>query len=178
MKVSAVIQITENQSVTLEDIEHILMPFDKIVSYSKLEIMLSAALLILLTNAFLIRLILQKMSRTFLDNLMILDSTFCMCNIFSLVVMSNLIKLCDFSVPFIFTLNLFNRNVSFVTPLYRYVYVVKHNLVDSVTKRRIFEKCLIAGMTSISVGGAIGIGYYQEKYFPYKGNSKITFTNI
>ena len=92
--------------------------------------------------------------------------------------MSNLIKLCDFFVPYGFTLNLFNRIVSFVTPLYRYVYVVKHNLVDSVTKRRIFEKCLIAGMTSISVGGAIGIGYYQEKYFPYKGNSKITFTNI
>ena len=169
----SVIQITVNQSVTLEDIEHILAPFDKIVTKWKVVVMVSAALLILLTNVFLIRLFLQQKTRTFLDNLMILDSAFCICSILNLVAMSNLIKLCDFFVPYGFTLNLFNRIVSFVTPLYRYVYVVKHNLVDSVTKRRIFEKCLIAGMTSILVGGAIGIVHYQEKYFPYKGDLKL-----
>merc|ERR1711860_305549 len=103
---------------------------------------------------------------------MILDSVSCICNMYSLFVMSNVIKLCNFSVPFIFTLNLFNRNVSFVTPLYRYVCVVHHELVDGGTKRKIFEKSLIAGITSITVGGAAGIVYFREKYFPYKGNSR------
>ena len=169
-----IIPLNENLSgsVILEDIEHILVPFDKILLQWKLNVMLSAALLILLTNVSLIRLIMQKMSKTFLDNLMILDSVSCICNMYSLFVMSNVIKLCNFSVPFIFTLNLFNRNVSFITPLYRYVYVVQHELVDSVTKRRIFENCLIAGITSITVGGATGIVYFREKYFPYKGNSR------
>ena len=155
-----------SESIILEKIEHILVPF---VTNSELVFMLLAACLILVTNAMLIRLILQKISRTFLDNLMILDSVICICNIYSLFVMSNLIKMCSFSVPFIFTLNLFNRNVSFVTPLYRYIYVVKHSLVDSVFKRKIFERILIAGMTTISAGGAAGIVYYREKYFPYKG---------
>ena len=161
-----------SDSVILEDIEHVLVPFDKILTQWKLKVMFSAAMLILLTNVFLIRLILRKLSRTFLDNLMILDSVSCICNMYSLFVMSNVIKLCNFSVPFIFTLNLFNRNVSFVTPLYRYVCVVHHELVDSVTKRKIFEKSLIAGITSITVGGAAGIVYFREKYFPYKGNSR------
>ena len=163
-----------SESLNLEHVDHILMSFDKIVNNLKLEAMFSAALLILLTNAMLIRLILKKMSRTFLDNLMLLDSVFCICNIYSLFVMSNLVGLCEFSVPFIFTLNLFNRTVSFVTPLYRYVFVVKHYLVDSVTKRRTFEKCLITGITSIAGGGATGIFYYREKYFPYKGECHYT----
>ena len=169
-----IIPLNENLSgsVILEDIEHILVPFDKIVTQWKLKVMFSAALLILLTNVSLIRLIMQKMSRTFLDNLMVLDSVSCICNMYSLFVMSNVIKLCNFSVPFIFTLNLFNRIVSFVTPLYRYVYVVQHELVDSDTKRRKFENCLIAGITSITVGGATGIVFFREKYFPYKGNSR------
>ena len=139
-----IISFNENlsDSVILEDIEHIMVPSDKILSQWKLNVMLSAALLILLTNVSLIRLIMQKMSRTFLDNLMVLDSVSCICNMYSFFVMSNVIKLCNFSVPFIFTLNLFNRIVSFVTPLYRYVYVVQHELVDSVTKRRIFENCV------------------------------------
>ena len=107
-----------SESLILEYVDHILMSSDKIVNNLKLGAMFSAALLILLTNAMLIRLILEKMSRTFLDNLMLLDSFFCICNIYSLFVMSNLVKLCEFSVPFIFTLNLFNRTVSFVTPLY------------------------------------------------------------
>ena len=175
-----IISFNENlsDSVILEDIEHILVPFDKILTPWKLKVMFSAALLILLTNVSLIRLIMRKMSRTFLDNLMILDSVSCICNMYSLFVMSNVIKLCNFSVPFIFTLNLFNRIVSFVTPLYRYVYVVQHELVDSVTKRRIFENCLIAGITSVTVGGATGIVYFREKYFPYKGipETKLTFT--
>ena len=175
-----IIPLNENLSgsVILEDIEHILVPFDKIVTQWKLKVMFSAALLILLTNVSLIRLIMQKMSRTFLDNLMVLDSVSCICNMYSFFVMSNVIKLCNFSVPFIFTLNLFNRIVSFVTPLYRYVYVVQHELVDSVTKRRIFENCLIAGITSITVGGATGIVYFREKYFPYKGIPKTKYTFI
>ena len=107
-----------SESLILEYVDHILMSSDKIVNNLKLGAMFSAALLILLTNAMLIRLILEKMSRTFLDNLMLLDSVFCICNIYSLFVMSNLVRLCEFSVPFIFTLNLFNRTVSFVTPLY------------------------------------------------------------
>lgn len=37
-----------------------------------------------------------------------------------------------------------------------------------MTKRRTFEKCLITGITSIAAGGADGIVYYREKYFPYK----------
>ena len=164
------INTNPSESIVLEDVEHILVPFDKIVNYLKLDVMFTAALLILLTNAMMIRLILKKMSRTFLDNLMLLDSVFCICNIYSLFVMSNFVTLCEFSVPFIFTLNLFNRTVSFVTPLYRYVFVVKHYLVDSVTKRRTFEKCLVIGITSIAAGGAAGIVYYREKYFPYKGD--------
>ena len=101
-----IIPLNENLSgsVILEDIEHILVPFDKILLQWKLNVMLSAALLILLTNVSLIRLIMQKMSKTFLDNLMILDSVSCICNMYSLFVMSNVIKLCNFSVPFIFTL--------------------------------------------------------------------------
>ena len=120
MHQGSIILINANlsESLILEHVDHILLSFDKIVNNLKLEAMFSAALLILLTNSMLIRLILKKMSRTFLDNLMLLDSVFCICNIYSLFVMSNLVKLCEFSVPFIFTLNLFNRTVSFVTPLY------------------------------------------------------------
>ena len=162
-----------SESLTLEDIDHILVPFDKIVTDSKLTFMVLSALLILLTNAVLIRLILKKVSRTFLDNLMILDSGFCICNIYSISVMSNLIKLCEFSVPFIFTLSTFNRNVSFVIPLYRYIYVVRHYLLDSLRKRKTFEMMLISGIVANTVGSALGIFHYRELYLPYKSKMRI-----
>ena len=169
------ILINENfsESLTLDDIDHILVPFDKIVNNSKLTVMVLAALLILLTNAILIRLILKKVSRTFLDNLMILDSVFCICNIYSISVMSNLIKLCEFSVPFIFTLSTINRNVSIVIPLYRYVYVVRHHLFDTLFKRKTFEIILISGMVANTAGGALGIFKYRELYLPYKSKIRI-----
>ena len=168
-----IIPINENfsDSLTLENIDRILVPFDKIVTNSKLTVMVLAALLILLTNAILIRLILRNVSRTFLDNLMILDSGFCICNIYSISVMSNLIKLCEFSVPFIFTLSTFNRNVAFVIPLYRYVYVVRHHLLDSLFKRKTFEMILICGIAANTAGGAFGIFNYRELYLPYKSKN-------
>ena len=125
--------------------------------------------------------ILRQLNKTFLDQLIILDSVLCLGNCVSLVasISQNRVetKIFCFFIPFYsFFINVCNRLITIAVVIYRYIHVIKSTWVETKKGRNVltFFICLMIAGSSLSL--TIFSVYYRENSLRYLG--KINFIII
>lgn len=110
----------------------------------------AAMTMILTTNGYLIYFIFSKELTTFLDWLVIFDSSLCITNGFTYftryILGVSVIKkfgTCYFLVFFAFFINISNRLLTIGIVAYRYVFVLKSWLVATPAQRRVFSSLIL-----------------------------------
>ena len=110
----------------------------------------AAMTMILTTNGYLIYFIISKELTTFLDWLVIFDSSLCITNGFTYftryILGVSVIKkfgTCYFLVFFAFFINISNRLLTIAIVAYRYVFVLKNWLVATPAQRRVFSSLIL-----------------------------------
>ena len=127
-------------------------------------------ILILSTNSYLIKFILNQSTKTFLDWMMVFDSFLCICNIITIVyiideeyfkIVKNL-NLCYFLPYFTFFINLCNRLLTIGIVVYRYIFVIKCHLVRTPDQRKTLGAKIFGSILIISFLMTAWATYYRD----------------
>ena len=146
----------ERQNTSLGHVGHVLyldppeQVFPSHVATHMQSISWAAMTMILTTNGYLIYFIFSKELTTFLDWLVIFDSSLCITNGFTYftryILGVSVIKkfgICYFLVFFAFFINISNRLLTIGIVAYRYVFVLKSWLVATPAQRRVFSSLIL-----------------------------------
>ena len=142
---------SKSEPFVFDSIEHILLSYDGDLTSNAVHVVIYlSAFLILITNVSLISMIKKQMTRTFLDQMVLLDLVMCIGNILNLLMFGyrgseDFVGVCTIQPAYAFFLSLFSRVNSFVIVFYRYIFVMKHHLVDNLVKRKHIEGLLKSG---------------------------------
>jgi len=127
---------------------------------------LICVMLILTTNGYLLQFIMKQPTKTFLDWMIVLDTSLCISNISTIIMIGQRI-FCYFIVNFSFFINISNRLLTAGIVIYQYVFVMKSHLVQTTVQRKALEILIIA---SILVPSLLLTGlsvYYKDYYLQY-----------
>ena len=133
--------------------------------------------LIYFSNGYLIAFILkQAKAKTGLDWLIIIDSALCICSTFGILrsVIYNTekignIHLCSLFIFLYYFINVSNMINTICITLYRYVFVVKYDVLQERAQRKVFEQTLISSIFLIPAVFTGYAFYYKNSYFYYLG---------
>ena len=164
------------ENLIFEQIEHSVHYDDKNLVNTQIFMtgQLICVMLILATNGYLLQFIMKQPTKTFLDWMMILDTSLCISNIVIVIMIGQRI-FCYFIINFGFFINISNRLLTAGIVVYRYVFVMKSNLVQTTFQRKALEILIIVSIlvpSSLLTGFAI---YYKDYYLQYL--SKFNFKN-
>ena len=130
---------------------------------------LICVMLILTTNGYLLQFIMKQPTKTFLDWMMILDTSLCISNIVNVIMIGQRF-FCYFIINFAFFINISNRLLTAGIVVYRYIFVMKSHLVQTTFQRKVLETSIIASIlvpSSLLTGFAV---YYKDYYLQYLSN--------
>ena len=133
------------ENLIFEQIEHSVHYDDKNLVNTQIFMtgQLICVMLILATNGYLLQFIMKQPTKTFLDWMMILDTSLCISNIV-IVIMIGQRFFCYFIINFGFFINISNRLLTAGIVVYRYIFVMKSHLVQTTFQRKILETSIIA----------------------------------
>ena len=137
-------------------------------------------LLIISLNGTIVKIIMKQERKTFLDWMIVIDSHLCIGTILSLAMFISNAPLTEFGciikIGIMFFISIINRIVSVMIVIYRAIYVLMPQLVDTQTKRRIINVILFGSLNFLSVGSTLGMAIYREQYKSFKGLIRISST--
>ena len=128
-------------------------------------------ILILSTNSYLTKFILNQSSKTFLDWMMVFDSFLCICNIITIAYIideeyfkiGKNLNLCYFLPYFTYFINLCNRLLTIGIVLYRYIFVIKCHLVRTPDQRKTLGSKIFGSIIIVSLLMTAWATYYRAK---------------
>ena len=125
-----------------------------------------ATLLVLATNIPLIVLIMRSTTKTFLDWMIILD---CMIGAVSMVCSSavqlKINNLCFMTFIVLF-LTLVNRFLNVGISVYRFVFILHSNMVESKRQQTIFQDSILSFIIFPALLLTVSTVYFRDNYFP------------
>ena len=160
--------------ITIDNIEH---TFPSEISINVQILSWITLILINTSNGYVIYII-TKQLKTALDWLFLMDSILCIFNSIPVIrlgivghsVYVNLSYnsiLCTFFTFYSYFVNLLSRLITIVISVYRYIFVVKYDIVQDPVKRQIIIRSLFSAMFYIAVFQT-GYGiYYKNSYKLY-----------
>ena len=156
------------ERLIIDQIEHVVHYDDKNLVNTQIfrACQLVSVMLILTTNGYLLQFIMKQPTKTFLDWMMILDTSLCISNIVNVIMIGQRF-FCYFIINFAFFINISNRLLTAGIVVYRYVFVLKSHLVQTTVQRRALEIFIIALIlvpSSLLTGFAV---YYKDYYLQY-----------
>ena len=156
------------ENLFFDQIEHVVHYDDKDLLNTQIfrAGQLICVMLILTTNGYLLQFIMKQPTKTFLDWMIVLDTSLCISNISTIIMIGQRI-FCYFIVNFSFFINISNRLLTAGIVIYRYVFVMKSHLVQTTVQRKALEILIIA---SILVPSLLLTGlsvYYKDYYLQY-----------
>ena len=158
--------LTEN--LIIDQIEHVVHYDDKNLVNTHIfrACQLVSVMLILTTNGYLLQFIMKQPTKTFLDWMMILDTSLCISNILTIVLIGQRI-FCHFISKFSFFINICNRLLTAGIVIYRYVFVMKNNLVRTTFQRKALESLIIGSILIPSSILTLFAAYYKDFSLQY-----------
>ena len=159
------------------DVERILVRNE----WSSLSLQVASVLVCLLIislNGTILKIIMRQERKTFLDWMIVIDSHLCIVTILPLAMFICNAPLteagCTIKIGMMFFISIINRIVSVMIVIYRAIYVLMPRLVETQTKRRIFNVILFGSLSFLSVGSTLGMAIYREDYKSFKGMIQIS----
>ena len=151
--------------------------------WSSLSLQVASVLvcfLVISLNGTIVKIIMKQERKTFLDWMIVIDSHLCIVTILPLALFISNAPLtevgCIIKTGMMFFISIINRIVSVIIVIYRAIYVLTPQLVETQTKRRIINVILFGSLSFLSVGSTLGMAIYREQYKSFKGMIKISST--
>ena len=158
------------ENIIFDLIEHYVHPEAKDLLNSKIFTggQIISIMMILVTNGYLLKFIMSQPTKTFLDWLVVLDTSLCISNIVTVTMIGQRINIfCHFISDFSFFINICNRLLTAGIVIYRYVFVIKNNLVRTTGQRRTLETLIFGSILLMSsILTALG-EYYKDFSLQY-----------
>ena len=131
------------------------------------------SLLVILLNGSMVKFILKQKRKTFLDWVIVIDLCLCLGYIIVLAMLASNAcyneVVCLIKIGLSFFISILNRILTILVVIYRTVYVLKPHIVNTLTRRKIFDNILLGSSICLSVGSTIGMIIFREKYISFKG---------
>ena len=163
----------------LGEVEHIFVRNE----WSSLSLQVASVLvcfLIISLNGTIVKIIMKQERKTFLDWMIVIDSGLCISTILPLAMFISNAPLtevgCIIKTGMMFFISIINRIVSVMIVIYRAIYVLTPQLVETQTKRRIINVILFGSLSFLSVGSTLGMAIYREEYKSFKGIKRMLST--
>ena len=156
------------ENLIIDQIEHVVHYDDTNLVNTQIfrACQLVSVMLILTTNGYLLQFIIKQPTKTFLDWMMILDISLCISNIVTIVMIGQRI-FCHFISKFSFFINICNRLLTAGIVIYRYVFVMKNNLVRTTFQRKALEIFIIGSILIPSSILTLFAAYYKDFSLQY-----------
>ena len=142
------ISLSSSENISFETIEYVFLNHHHHSGHQSASGL--SYILIIFTNGYLLYFIIRRPMKTFLDWMMLFDCILCVCNL-ATITAGNYKGLCYFIPFFTYFINLCNRLLSVGIVIYRYVFVIKNNLVRTTQQRKLLQSMIFGSIMMISL---------------------------